>query len=160
MTATLSLLRSSYQLAVQAKMPREWLNTLDINSGENNLGWKYRFRNSQWSHGMDKRAQRECLLWEEGSEKNWGKVGYSGIKQRCLWAQVTKYGKELGEGPPPSPTSHLCSHTMWPWESGKRIISLLTTFPGAPFIRAMVASSQDRGVLPNQGKTCIVWSLY
>ena len=52
-------------------MTSEWLNTLDINSEENNLGWKYRFRNSQWSHGMDKRAQGECLLWEEGSEKNW-----------------------------------------------------------------------------------------
>ena len=52
-------------------MPSELLNTLDTNSGENNLGWKYRFRNSQWSHGMNKRAQRECLLWEESPEKNW-----------------------------------------------------------------------------------------
>ena len=41
-------------------------------------------------------------------------MGYSGIKQQCLWAQVTKYDIELGQGPPPPATS---AHT--PCELGK-----------------------------------------
>ena len=53
--------------------------------------------------------------WIESNEKCYcRKVGYSGIKQQCLWAQVTKYDIELGQGPPPPATS---AHT--PCELGK-----------------------------------------
>ena len=51
-----------------------------------------------------------CKEWGWGWKDGRGhhrKVGYSGLKQHCLWAWVTKYGIDLWRGPPsPPPLIH------------------------------------------------------
>ena len=84
------------------------------------------------------------------------KVGYSGIKQCCLSAQVTKYSTELGRGPPQPPL------LTYPVNLGKRKEGYLGI---DHLLRSPLHHSNGGAVSGQRTSTkgrqlCTVWCLY